>query len=269
MGWTEAQRDPAPSEALRFNVVLRKNLSAGSEQGDGIGTLGQKRMHAIWKDYYCSDRSCQEIRVEPKTGKGRYIADVLSGDTVTEVQTGSLSSLRNKIDWYLTMTDYKIRVVHPIVPIRWVHWIEPDTGKIGPKRRSPKKEGIDQIVRELYWMIPHLDEARISFVFPMVETEDFKLRNGWGKDKKRGAERYERIPVKLLSFVNYEKPEDYLTLLPDGGLPEVFTAADLSRQMRGTESITAYTILKILSRLGYLESAGTVGHSAAFRLTTQ
>ena len=48
----------------------------------GIGTLGEKTLHAILKDYFQEDRSFQEFTIDG------YVADVVSEGEIIEIYTG-------------------------------------------------------------------------------------------------------------------------------------------------------------------------------------
>ena len=47
----------------------------------GIGSLSEKVQHAILKNYYCPNPSCQEINL------GRFVADIADQNGVIEIQT--------------------------------------------------------------------------------------------------------------------------------------------------------------------------------------
>ena len=47
-----------------------------------------------------------------------------------------------------------------------------------------------------------------------MDVEEYKLLNGWDNSKKRGAWRYDRIPVGIREIVVLEQPEDYMQFVP-------------------------------------------------------
>ena len=79
------------SDTRRFELILREELS-GRNTGEGFGTLKEKRMHRVIRRYVLDDPDCWEIHLP--TGA---VADVLSGGTVYEIQTGSFYPLSGKI----------------------------------------------------------------------------------------------------------------------------------------------------------------------------
>ena len=88
----------------------------------------------------------------------------------------------------------------------------------------------------------------------MMDMEEYKLLNGWSYDKKRGAERFDRIPVGIRKIVELDCPQDYMQFVPDG-LESGFTSADFASAAhidRGTAS-------DVLGMLNYMEQVRRVG----------
>ena len=56
-------------DAERFAAV-RKEILFQKREKRGIGTLKEKTLHAVLKEYLEPDKGCQEIRVD------RYVADI-------------------------------------------------------------------------------------------------------------------------------------------------------------------------------------------------
>ncbi|MDD4124441.1 MAG: hypothetical protein PHW77_01750 [Eubacteriales bacterium] len=233
----------------------------------GIGTFNEKQLHAVIKRYLSPDFTRHEIKLADSietesnsdaSGKSSclgYVADILTeeGD-IYEVQTGSLYPLRGKLMWYLKNTEYYISVVYPVPYIRWLRWIEPDSGKISPKRRCPKRGGITDIAHELYWIREFIGDRRFSLRVLFIDMEEYRIRNGWDKSGKRGSERYERIPVELEGTAFLNGAEDYRAFLPDT-LCGLFTASQYAKAT-GIRGKSTYSMLKILCGLGLIEHTG-------------
>ena len=67
-------------DAKRFEEI-RNNIAGVERARCGIGTLQEKTVHAILKDYYAPDKDMQEIWV------GGYVADIYTGKEIIEIQT--------------------------------------------------------------------------------------------------------------------------------------------------------------------------------------
>ena len=115
--------DPLTYEKNRFSRITTEHMlrSATTDAQDGIGTLNEKHLHAILKDYMTEDNAHQEVRLDDhiitarypikddkviKRDADRYVADILTdAGEIIEIQTGSFYPLAKKIDFYLRMTD--------------------------------------------------------------------------------------------------------------------------------------------------------------------
>lgn len=64
----------------RFEEAKRKIIGV-DRQRLGIGTLSEKTVHAIFKDYYEPDEDHQEIPIE------NYVADIYRDGEIIEIQT--------------------------------------------------------------------------------------------------------------------------------------------------------------------------------------
>lgn len=234
----------------RFARLIRENMLEAQAHDGGIGTLGEKRMHAVIKNYL-ADRRFQEIRMDAVEGSHatRFVADVFDGERIFEVQTGSFYPLRTKLDYYLKKTPYHVTLVHPVSVVKRLSWIDPVTGEISTPRKSPRRGRIQDVAGQLFWLTPYISSGRLSLRLLLCETSEYRWKNGWGKGGKRGSVRYERIPTALLDDLTYTTPEDYRAdFLPDT-LPERFTAAEYAKA-------TAFAVWRPTERSAFLRHSG-------------
>ena len=245
----------------RFDRLSSEAAAAPRANGEeGIGTLGEKRMHAIIKRYLCEDHTCHEVGVLD-TG---YVSDVRIGDDVYEVQTGAFYPMKKKIAHYMENTDLTVTVVHPISVERWVTWVDAKTGEMTPRKRSPKRERAIHLLPELYCLLPHLGNERLRFRLLMIEEEDFRTLSGRKDNRKRGARLYERIPLSLLGEIEFTSPEDFAVFLPND-LPSPFTAKDFS-QRTGLRGRDVYSAVHVLEKLGLITKTEPIGRAMAFEV---
>lgn len=241
-----------PSEAARFEACCRRALTTAHELR-GIGTLGERTLHVILKDYFEPDRAFHEQKI------GRYVADIRRGDAITEIQTRSFASMRAKLQAFAG--EYAVNVVYPIAVTRHVTWVDPDTGELSARRKSPKRGAPWDALIELYALRPMMPLAGVTFTLVMLEMDEFRLKNGWGRDKKRGAERCERIPTALLDILPLKTPSDMQVLLPPLG--ETFTSAEFAKAARMTSG-TAGRALQTLVTLGVIEKVDMRGRAFVY-----
>ncbi len=235
--------------------IIRAKRSNGEM---GVGTLAEKRLHAVIKKYVCPNIDFHEVGVE----NTRYVSDVRIGNDVYEIQTGSFYPMKKKIAYYLEKTDCTVTVVHPIPFVRWMSWVEPDTVDISPRRKVAGKKAID-LLPELYCLSEHLKNPRLRFRVLLLEVQDFRLLNGWSTDRKKGSNRYERIPLALIDEIDFHTPEDFRRFLPPA-LPTHFTVKEFSAltKLRGRD---AYSAVRALAALGLIEAAEPIGRSMGWR----
>lgn len=253
------------ADALHFAAVADEIMrrpataSAGAITPDAphIGTLREKRLHAVLKYYLCADESCHERLIEVSDsaaiGKVRHpVADILTGGEIIEVQTGTLYPLRDKIAWYFQNTDYRVTVVHPIPAVKYVSWIDPGSGDILSRNRAPKRGRVKDVAREMYWLSDFVGDPRFSLRVMLLEIEEYRMADGWGRDGKRGSNRYERFPTTLKGDVTLATVSDYATyFLPDTLREEgkIFTAAEYAAAV-GLRGRVVYGMLHLLEKLG-------------------
>lgn len=211
-----------------------------------IGILRERTLHAALKRYYEPDIARHE---QPYGG---YIADIVGDRGIIEIQTSHLSSMRKKLDLYLAPNDIDVTVVHPITQRKWLNWIDPENGAVVSRRRSPKVGRPGEIFSELYALAPYLSHPRFHLVVIMVDVEEYRNLDGWGRGGKRGSTRAERIPVALGEETVLNRPEDVLKLLPP--LEEPFTVSMLCRAAHfspgmGQRAVYCLRLLKLIQRV--------------------
>ncbi|MBR7098472.1 MAG: hypothetical protein IKC59_03575, partial [Clostridia bacterium] len=232
----------AEAKAARFARICEDAMRERRSQGEqGIGTLAEKWQHQIIKRYLSEDPSDHEI---PVSIERRFVSDVRVGMDAYEVQTGSFAPMAKKIAYYLESTDLTVTVVHPIAKSRWVSWVDFDTAEISPRKRSPRHGDAKELLAELYPLLPLLPHPRLQFRVLLLEVHDFKLLSNRKKDRRRGAVRYERIPLSLMEDISFSSPEDFARFLPDS-LDSPFTVKQFSEatKIRGRDAYSAVRVL--------------------------
>ena len=250
-------------EMIRTTKNQRERFAYALEQvvgkdhvRDGIGTLSEKTVHAVLKYYYEPDSSHHEIQLE------KSVADIFTGDEVIEIQTRALYRLKPKLDKFLPF--YPVTVVYPISYDKWVCWINEETGEITQKRKSPKKGNPYLAFKELYTIRNFLQDPNFHVRLVLMDMEEYRILNGWSKDKKRGGERFDRLPLRLEDEVVLDSARDYLQLLPLE-LAEEFTSADFAKLVKIPRQL-AGTVLLVLWQLGLVERVGKVGNRYLYRV---
>ncbi len=119
------------------NFLIQKNRISNeyfnlNKSYNGIGTLSEKILHRIIKFFIDDNPLNHEIKI------GQYFVDIMSNNTIYEIQTRSFNKLRPKLDFLLSKTDYSVKIVFPIPYEKNICWINKDTKELISKRKKSK-----------------------------------------------------------------------------------------------------------------------------------
>lgn len=233
------------STNARFEKAREKIIGA-DRQRIGIGTLSEKTLHAILKNFYEPDEDRHEIPID------RFVADIYTGEEIIEIQTGQFNRMREKLKCFLG--EYPVTIVYPVAYQKWLHWIDEETGEVSAGRKSPKKGSEYAAFVELYRIKMFLKDPNLKIKIIMLDMDEYKVLNGWGKQKKNNASKYDRIPNRFVEELCIERKEDYLQFLPMS-LPEQFTTKEFAKITKCGAQLAGVT----LNLLNYLEVVKRVG----------
>ena len=221
----------------------------------GIGTLSEKTVHAVVKHYMEPNEDYHEVPLEG------FVADIFREDAVTEIQTAHFNVLRRKLDKFLPL--YPVTIVYPIPAVKWVIWVDPGSGAEVSRRKSPKKGSPYHAFNELYKIKSYLGDPNLRILFLFIDMEETRLLDGWSRDKKRGATKYDRIPLELVDEMLFERVEDYRMMIP----PELsgFTTREYAKSTKIPLS-HAQTALNIFYYLNVVERIGKKGNSYLYEV---
>jgi hypothetical protein len=184
-----------------------------------IGTLRETSLHAALKGLLA--RSGDGIEV-PVAG---YVADIVRGDLVIEIQTGSFAALKRKLPRLLEA--HHVCLVHPIAVERWI--VRTDgRGRALGRRKSPWRGRLEHLFLELV-SIPEIT-LHPRFAFDVMLIREEVVRRPARLTRRRWRPRPvtdERRLLEVVDRVTFESPGDYRRFLP-ADLPEQFTCRELA-----------------------------------------
>lgn len=234
----------------------KKKIIGIDRQRLGIGTLSEKTVHAILKNYYEPDEDKQEIPIET------FVADIYSDGEIIEIQTRQFNRMREKLKAFLPL--YPVTIVYPIPREKWLIWIDEESGELSKKRKSPAKGNPYVAFPELYKIKMFLRDPNLRLKLVLLDMEEYRLLNGWSRDKKKGSSRYDRIPTELVEEVDITCLRDYMQFIPYE-LEEDFTTKDFAKAARIPTALSQ-TVLNILYHVGVVERSGKQGNSYLYRV---
>lgn len=185
-----------------------------------IGTLNEKPLHASLKAWIAESGDQFEVRI------GRFVADIVRGSQLIEIQTGSTSPLKRKLATLL-----KHHAVHLVLPIaRRKTIITLDTeGQIVSSRTSPKHGELLDVFNQLVSIRSFLGDANFSVEALLIHVEEIRRPRTTRKKRWKDWEVQERRLVEVLDQATFHHPGDFLVAIPSS-IKEPFTTADLARE---------------------------------------
>ncbi len=229
-------------------------LSESEDRAGGVGTLSEKMLHRILK--YCIDQNPANHEVEFLGS----IADVKNDNGIFEIQTRSFDKLAPKLARFLP--ENRVTVIYPIEAEKTLRYVDKSDGSITDPKRSPRHLCIYDAAKELRQISSFIGHRNLTVKLIFLRVEEFRLLDGKGPGKTRGATKLERLPVEIISEIDLKAKTDYRSLLP-GELPDSFNAAEHARLIK-RRSRDAYNSLRLLLDLGLL-SRERVGRAYVYR----
>lgn len=239
----------------RFEEIKSRIIGV-DRQRPTIGTLMEKTTHIILKNYYEPDEDKQEIPI------GNYVADIYEGDEIIEIQTRQFNRMRPKLEAFLP--EFPVTIVYPIPRYKWLIWIDEETGELSKPRKSNAKGSPYSAFDELYKIKMYLKDPNLRLKLVMMDIEEYKLLNGWSKDKKKGSTRFDRIPLQLVEEVDITCIQDYVQFIPYE-LEEPFTVKQFAKAAH-IQARKAQTVINILKYVEVIEHVGKAGREYLYKV---
>lgn len=247
-------KNPCVDEVLfeKAREFVINNLSTAG----GIGTLSEKTIHAVLKYYYAPNDAYHEIKVNS------FVADIMVDGEIIEIQTRNFNTMRDKLNCFLE--NHEVTIVYPVAYTKWISWIDPETGEMTKKHKSPKRGSIYSIMPELYRIKMFLKNPSLHFTICMIDVEESRFLNGWSKDKKRGSVRHDGLPINIYDEICFDLENGYRQFLPDT-LPHQFTSKDLKVHAKINQNLANVT-LNILYHVGIVDRIGKDGKAYLYEI---
>lgn len=227
-----------------FQIAKERMIVRG--QGEkGVGTLTEKSVHSVLKYYYAPDEKYHEIPV------GTHVADACVDGEIYEIQTRQFYRMNEKLGEFLNTREMDVTIVYPVSVVNTIIWIDPETGEVNKSRTTKTPKKVYKVFRELYGIRDYLSHERLHLIIAELSTEDYRLLDGFGKEKKSRATKTDKVPVDFLCERRLDKLTDVVSLLPKD-LPKRFTGKDFARLTALGPNDASVAVL-LLHRLGVAE----------------
>lgn len=225
----------------------------------GIGSLNEKPLHALLKEWYAGPGDRLEVSVDG------FVIDIVRGDLLVEIQTRGFSSIKAKL--VKLLVSRRIRLVYPVPSERWIVKLprDDDPGIEAARRRSPKRGRVEDVFREMVSLPELIAHPRFSVEVLFTREEDvrrYDARRAWRKD---GWVTVDRRLMGVTGRRLLEGPSDWRALvLPMSQGP--FTARELARAL-GVRRDLAQKMVYCLRRAKVISLDGKLGRENVYRVS--
>lgn len=217
-----------------------------------IGVLREGPLHRELKLRLSGPNDAFEVQVDG------YVIDLVRSDgELVEIQTGSFSPLRPKLDALLDR--HRIRIVHPIPAERRIVRMSED-GEVLSTRTSPRRPGVATIFEGLVSFPTLLTHPHLTVEVLLCREDHVRA-----PEPKRGR-RFMRDPgerrlIDVLERIELNGPADVAALVPP--LDGPFTTRQLAAAMRVPLPL-AQKAAACLRALEIVDPAGRMGRAPQY-----
>ena len=220
----------------------------------GIGTLGERSLHAALKQWYARPGDQLEAHV------GGFLVDIIRDELLIEIQTRSFGAMKRKLA--VLLEDHPVRLVHPITMEKWIVKMSPDGLEQLGRRKSPKRGHQIQVFEELV-SIPELAlNPGFSIELLLIREEEVLRKDGLRHWRRRGWGVFDRRLIDVAGRMLLEAPSDFAALLP-AGLAEPFSTQDLAAALERPRS-EAQQMAYCLRKMGVIHITGKQGNALLY-----
>ena len=221
-----------------------------------IGALNEGPLHESLKQLYAEPGDSIEARI------GKYIADILRGDRIIEIQTGAFGPLKSKL--HAVLNDYKVTLVHPIACERWIVKLPKTPSGKEVRRKSPKRGRIEDVFEKLVSIADLLAHPGFELEVVAIQEEEVRAFDAGRSHKRRGWIVVERRLIQILNRLVVRTPDDLLSMIP-GELPQCFSTLDIAKAL-GRPRWLAQMVAYCLRESGAVSVVGKEGNSIIYRV---
>ena len=236
-------------DSARFEQACDYILNQ-KQEANGIGTLSEKTIHAVLKNYYVPDTNCHEQKL------AGFVADAYTGREIYEIQTRNFNTLRRKLDAFLPLCD--VNIVYPVAHTKYLRYIDRATGAVTAPRKSPKTCTPYAVFQELYRIKSYLSHEHVHIRVALLDVEEYRFLDGWSENRRKGATKDDSFPLAFFQEIVLNSPGDYAVLLPEN-LPASFTTKDFKKAARVSQPL-AGVALHVMNSLGVVCRVGKQGN---------
>jgi hypothetical protein len=227
----------------------------------GIGSLNEKPLHALLKEWYAGPGDRSEVPVDG------FVIDIVRKDLLVEIQTRSFASIKRKL--LRLLRAHRVRLVYPVAHEKWLIKLQrDDEAEIeAPRRRSPKRGRIEDVFREMVSLPDLIVHPGFSLEVLFTREEEVRRYDPRRTWRRGGWVTVDRRLVEVVGRRVLEGPGDWRALVPAMS-SESFTAKDLAAAL-GIRRDLAQKIVYCLCRAKVIPLVGKHGKENVYGVSWQ
>ena len=211
-------------------------------------------LHVALQQYYALPDGVVEA---PVAG---YRADVLREGVIYEIQTGSFTAIRDKLQRLLR--SHPVVLIYPVPERKLIVYLD-EAGHEVSARRSPKRGRATDIFAELLHLGPLPGHRNLQVEIVFTHERELRCRDGRGSWRRQGVSLVGRELVEVVGVQRFDDPRELADLLPEE-LPREFTVADLQQSLK-LRRVVAGRMAYALRKLGIIDHVGKRGNAFVYR----
>jgi hypothetical protein len=225
-----------------------------------IGTLNEKPLHEALKRWYAQPGDLFEVPVDG------FVADIMRGDLIIEIQTKNFSAIKRKLEKLLV--DHPVRLVYPIPRTKWITKLKLDDYEKSPvsRRKSPKHGTFEEVFYELVRLPGLLRHPGFSMELLLIEEEEVRRYDGVRGWRRKGWVTEERKLLRVVDNRILNSPADLQTFIP-ATLAEPFSVAGLAESTDINKKL-AQKMVYCLRATGCVAPVGKSGNAILYARRT-
>jgi hypothetical protein len=218
-----------------------------------IGTVNEGRLHAQLKSWYSRPGDLLEHPVDG------YLIDLVRGDLLVEIQTGSFAPLRPKLDRLLDR--HRVRLVAPVALTRRIVRLSP-AGEPLSARRSPRHGRPHDVFSRLVSLPALLAHPRFELELLLIHESEHRRHEPTRAFRRHGWIVSGRSLIAVERSLLLRTPAEAAALLPE--VPDPFDTAEVAAAACCTRRV-AQQMTYCLRMMGALEVGGRRGRAVLYR----
>lgn len=224
---------------------------------NGINTYNEKSLHSALKQWYAGPSDLIETRVDG------YIIDLVRGDLLVEIQTGSVNKLKRKLA--ALVESHPVRLVYPIPLEKWILTLPGEGEEPTRPRKSPRRGQYEHVFAELIYIPALILSPNFSLEVLLTREEEIRCPVKKKHFRSKGWITMERRLLEVVDRRVFQSAGDLAALLP-AGLPSPFTVRELAAAMRQPVRLAQKAVYS-LRGMGALQAVGKKGRAILYLRT--